>query len=114
MHIYLFTMSVMHGPRGIHHHPPPLPRTEAQGLLPWLEPGWGGGGSGHCWGALGSSTGVQTTKSCHYPSVCVPVLPEPVHCAVEEACVCWLKICVYHSAETGLTGGAPASGAPQT
>lgn len=57
MHIYLFTVLVMHGSLGTQ-----PPGTEAQAPLPQLEPGWSGGVSGHCWGALGGRTGVQTSK----------------------------------------------------
>lgn len=82
MHIYLFTMLVMHGLHCTH-----LPGTERRpGSLPQLEPGWGGGrvGVGWSWPLVGCSGGAaqnwcsnQQAKSCHYPSVCVPVLPRP-------------------------------------
>lgn len=76
MHIYLFTKLVMHGLTGTH-----PPGTEAQDPLPQLKPGWGGSGSGHCWGALGR--GAELVFKPTSQVLCSCPAGASVYCVVE-------------------------------
>lgn len=81
MHIYLFTMLVMHGPPGT----PPLGTERSPGSTSlagaWLGWGW-------IWPLLERSgrqnwCSNQQAKSWHYPSVCSCPVRASVYCVVE-------------------------------